>query len=338
MDASVEPLHATALPTVAFCISFTKYKHLNTPKPPPLTPGDTIAVIAPSSPPWKPERLEKGLARLESLGYRIERGRPVLTPHGYLAGPDAERIDVFNRTLRRDDVNAIFCVRGGYGALRLLPHLDYEAARRYPKLLVGFSDVTALHLAFYHHAGWRGLSGPVVVEWGEIDTETKDQLIALAEGQTPQPLVGPHGETLAPMRPGSAEGILLGGNLSMVVRLLGTPYLPSLDGALLFLEEVGEQPYRIDALFAQLKLSGVLDRLGGLVLGAFTGWHPKHNRPILTPDQIFSEYLHNAPYPVATSLIYGHFPDKSTLPIGVQARLEVTDHHAALSILEPVVA
>ena len=311
---------------------------MNTPKPPPLTPGDTIAVIAPSSPPWKPERLENGIAYLETLGYRIERGRPVLTPHGYLAGPDAERLDVFNRTLRRDDVKAIFCVRGGYGALRLLPYLDYEAARRHPKLLVGFSDITALHLAFYHYAGWRGLSGPVVVEWSEIDAATKDQFIALAEGRTPHPLAGPHGEPLTAMRPGTAEGTLLGGNLMMIVRLLGTPYLPPLDGALLFVEEVGEQPYRIDALFAQLKLSGILDRLGGLILGAFTGWQPKHDRPILTPDQIFSDYLHDAPYPVATGLTYGHFPNKSTIPLGVQARLTVTDDHAALSILEPVVA
>ena len=311
---------------------------MNTPKPAPLAPGDTIAVIAPSSPPWKPERLENGLARLEALGYRVERARPTLTPHGYLAGPDAERLDAFNRVLRRDDVKTIFCVRGGYGALRLLPHLDYEAARRHPKLLVGFSDVTALHLAFYRHAGWRGLSGPVVVEWGEIDAETENQFTILAEGHMPQPLVGPHGETLTAVRPGTAEGVLLGGNLSMVVRLLGTPYLPVLDGALLFLEEVGEQPYRIDALFAQLKLSGILDRLGGLILGAFTGWRPKHDNPFLTPDQIIYDYLHDAPYPVATGLVYGHFPNKSTIPIGVHARLDVTDDRSALSILEPVVA
>ena len=215
---------------------------MNTKKPSPLTPGDTVAVLAPSSPPKKPGQLESGLARLEALGYRVECGRPALTPRGYLAGPDAERLDAFNRYLHRDDVKALFCVRGGYGALRLLPHLDYAAARRHPKLLIGYSDVTALHMALYLKAGWRGLSGPLVVEMGNLETETVAQFQAVAEGRMPQPLVGPHGETLSAMRPGVAEGVLLGGNLTMLVRLLGTPYLPPLDGALLFVEDVGEQP------------------------------------------------------------------------------------------------
>lgn len=310
---------------------------MTTHKPAPLSPGDTIAVIAPSSPPKKQDQLDRGIARLEALGYRVELGRAVLTPRGYLAGPDAERRDEFNRYLGRDDVKALCCVRGGYGALRLLPHLDYEAARRHPKLLIGYSDVTALHLALYHKAGWRGLSGPLVVEWPDLDVETISQFQALATGHTPQPLTGPHGETLTPMRPGAAEGVLLGGNLAMIVRLLGTPYLPPLDGALLFLEDVGEQPYRIDAMLAQLKLAGLLDRLGGLILGAFTAWQPDHDRPTLTPDEVFFDYLHDAPYPVATGLVYGHFPDKSTVPVGVRARLDVTGDHTALSILEPVV-
>ncbi len=311
---------------------------MNTPKPSPLTPGDTVAVIAPSSPPKKPGQIEAGIARLEALGSHVERGRSVLTPRGYLAGPDDERLDEFNRYLRRDDVKALFCVRGGYGALRLLPHLDYAAARRHPKLLIGYSDVTALHLAFNLNAGWRGLSGPLVVEWGDLEAEPVAQFQTLVEGRAPQPLTGPRGETLSAMRPGTAEGVLLGGNLTMLVRLLGTPFLPPLDGALLFLEDVGEQPYRIDALLAQLKLAGILDRLGGLILGAFTAWHPDHDRPTLTPDEVFFDYLHDAPYPVATGLVYGHFTNKSTIPIGVQARLEVTDDSAALSILEPVVA
>ncbi len=311
---------------------------MNTKKPSPLTPGDTVAVLAPSSPPKKPGQIEAGIARLESLGYRVERGRPRLTPRGYLAGPDAERLDEFNRYLRRDDVKALFCVRGGYGALRLLPHLDYAAARQHPKLLVGYSDVTALHLALYKNAGWRGLSGPLVVEWGDLDAESVAQFQAMVQGRAPQSLTGPRGERLTALRSGTAEGVLLGGNLTMLVRLLGTPYLPPLDGALLFLEDVGEQPYRIDALLAQLKLAGILDRLGGLILGAFTAWQPDHDRPTLTPAEVFFDYLHDAPYPVATGLVYGHFTNKSTIPVGVRARLEVTEDNAAFSTLEPVVA
>jgi muramoyltetrapeptide carboxypeptidase len=305
-------------------------------KPAALRPGDAIAVVAPASLPREADRLPRGIAHLESLGYRVEVARAAWHAHGYLAGPDEERLAEFNGFLRRDDLKAIFCVRGGYGTLRLLPLLDYEAARRHPKLLVGYSDITALHLALYHRAGWVGLSGPMVaVEWGVMDEATERLFWDLAQGRLPQPLLGPGGE--APLRPGTAEGILLGGNLSMLVRLIGTPYLPPLDGALLFLEEVGEQPYRLDALFAQLKLAGLLGRLGGLLLGGFTEWEPPDDRPTFTPDEVFDAYLRSAPFPVARGLVYGHFPVKNTLPVGVRARLEVTGAEATLSLLEPAV-
>ncbi len=305
-------------------------------KPAALRPGDTIAVVAPGSAPKDPAQLAAGVAHLERLGYRVEARCAEATPRGYLAAPDAERLDELNGLLRRDDVKALFCARGGYGVLRLLPDLDYAAARRQAKLLVGYSDVTALHLALYERAGWRGLSGPLVVEWAEMGAATERLFWALAQGGTPQPLLGPAGEALRPMRPGAVEGVLLGGNLTLVARLLGTPYLPSLDGALLFLEDVGEAPYRLDGLLAHLKLAGVFDRLGGLVLGGFTELPPADGRPTLTLDDVLLDYLHDAPFPVATGLVYGHFPVKNTLPVGVRARLEVTPRAARLSILEPV--
>lgn len=307
-------------------------------KPSHLSPGDRIAIIAPSSPPKQQEQLETGIRRLQDAGYRVEVGREVLTPRGYLAGTDAERLEEFNRYLRRDDVKVLCCVRGGYGALRLLPHLDYEAARRSPKILVGYSDITALHLAFYHKAGWQGLSGPLVVEWADLDDATAQQFQARLSPEAPYTVNGPNGEPLRAMRPGTAEGVLLGGNLSMFVRLLGTPFLPPLDGAILFFEDVGEQPYRIDALLAQLRLAGILDRIGGLILGAFTAWQSNHDRPTLTPDEVIYDYFHDAPYPVATGLVYGHFPVKSTIPVGVRARLEVDEDNAVLVVLESVVS
>jgi muramoyltetrapeptide carboxypeptidase len=222
--------------------------------------------------------------------------------------------------------------------LRLLPHLDYEAASQHPKLLVGYSDITALHLALYQHAGWTGLSGPMVaVEWSEQDAASEHLFWSIAQGATPQPLLGPGGEQLQAMRPGSAEGVLLGGNLTLIAKLIGTPFLPDLEGALLFIEEIGEQPYRLDGLLAHLKLSGILDRLGGLIIGGLTDWEPEHDRPTLTPEEVLHDYLHDAPYPVATGLVYGHFPIKNTLPIGVRARIDVDATTATLSILESVV-
>jgi muramoyltetrapeptide carboxypeptidase len=132
--------------------------------------------------------------------------------------------------------------------------------------------------------------------------------------------------------------VLLGGNLTLVARLLGTPYLPPLDGALLFVEEVGEEPYRIDGLLAQLRLAGVLDRLGGLILGGFTETEPRGSGPTLSLDAVFDDYVCGLSCPVARGLVYGHFPVKNALPVGVRARLSVSSDAATLSILEPVVA
>ena len=306
-----------------------------------LTPGDRILVVAPSSAPRSEAGLQAGLAALRGRGYRVEPMRPAYAPHGYLAGDDAARLDEFNRALRDPDAKAIFCVRGGYGALRLLPHLDYEAARRHPKLLVGYSDITALHLALYHRAGWRGLSGPMVaVEWAEGQASCHDEASEalfwhLARGGTVDDLAGPQDERLEPVRLGEAESVLLGGNLTLVARLIGTPYLPDLTGAILFLEEIGEEPYRLDSLFAQLALAGVLERLGGLVLGGFTEGAPTQTH-YLPQEEVLAHYAAQVPGPVAQGLAYGHFASKNTLPVGVRARLTVEEGRARLAILEPV--
>jgi muramoyltetrapeptide carboxypeptidase len=305
----------------------------------PLRRTSTVAVAAPASAPLDDARYRAGLDALRARGLRVETPRPALAPHGFLAGPDADRLGELNTLLRRDDLDAIFCVRGGYGVLRLLPDLDYEAARAHPKLVVGYSDITALHLALYAKAGLPSLSGPMVApDWPDLDAESEAQFWRLAEGDAPVDIVGPSGEMLVGMRPGRAEGVLLGGNLTMIAALLGTPYLPDLDGAILFLEEVGESPYRIDRLFAQLKLAGVLPKLGGLVLGAFTGADPPPNRPSLSLDAVLDDYTRDLPYPVARGLVYGHMRTKSTLPVGVRARLAVEGDVAVLTVLDPVAA
>ena len=305
-----------------------------------LRPGDRVLVVAPSSAPRSETLLAAGLAALHARGYRPELLRDRHDPHGFLCGDDDARADEFNRALRDPDAPAIFCVRGGYGALRLLPALDYDAARRHPKLLVGYSDVTALHLALYEKAGWRGLSGPMVaVEWAEHDDASETLFWHLAHGGTADDLLGPHGERLEGVADGEAEGVLLGGNLTLLDRLLGTPYLPPLDGALLFLEEIGEEPYRLDGLLAHLVLAGVFDRIGGLVLGGFTDSAPTQTH-FLSQDDVLAHYtglLAARGVPVARGLVYGHFPVKNTLPIGVRARLTVRGADAQLAILEPVV-
>lgn len=283
-------------------------------------------------------RFQAGVEQLRERGYDVEVGRPSYSRRGYLSGSDAERLDELNAYLRRSDVKMLIAARGGYGSLRLLEGIDYDAARAHPKLVVGYSDITALHLALYEHAGLPGLSGPMVgVEWDQPEAASERLFWALARGDTPDPLLGPGGESLQPVREGTIDGVLLGGNLATIVRLLGTPYLPSLDGAILFVEDVGEEPYRIDAMFAQLHLSGLLDRLGGLVLGGFTDCEPADDLPSLSLNDIFDHYLSTAPYPVARGLVYGHFPVKNTVPVGVRGRLRVNSDSARLSVLEPVV-
>ena len=307
------------------------------PLPPPLRSTGRIGIAAPASAPLDDARYRKGLDVLRARGLHVETPRETFAEHGFLAGPDADRLDEFNALLRRDDLDAIVCVRGGYGTLRLLPGLDYDAARAHPKLVVGYSDITALHLALYTKAGLTGLSGPMAAsDWPDLDAASEAQFWRLANGEAPVEIVGPGGEQLEGMRPGRAEGVLLGGNLTLVAALVGTPYLPDMTGAILFLEEVGEPPYRIDRLLAQLRLAGVLDQLGGLVLGGFTGAEPPSNRPSLTLDAVLDHYTADLACPVARNLIYGHFNPKSTIPVGVRARMEVEGGDAALTVLDPV--
>ena len=241
---------------------------------------------------------------------------------------------MLNQAIADERARAIMCVRGGYGVLRILNRVDYAAAKRQPKLLIGFSDITALHLALYHHAGWRGLSGPLVVEFSELTPAHQKRFMALAGGGIPPPFTA-----LESLRTGTATGTVLGGNLSLLVRMIGSPHLPSLAGAILVLEDVGEAPYRIDALLAQLHLAGKLQSLGGVVLGAFTprgasnGTTPSS---ALTPThrRIFHHYFGKAAYPVATGLPYGHFPDRCMIPIGTLATLHVTPQGGQLTVLE----
>lgn len=307
-------------------------------KPPPLLPGDTIGVVAPASLPQDLGILDTAVERLRASGYEVVLERPAWLPHGYLASDDVSRLAAFNAMLRRPDLHALLCVRGGYGALRLLPHLDYEAARKHPKLLIGYSDITALHLSLYKHAGLTGISGPVLVEWTHEADETIRRFHQMAAGQVVAPLENLSAEPLRTLRPGTAEGPLLGGNLAVLTRLLGTPYLPDLSGALLFLEDVGERVYRIDGMLAHLKLAGVLDAVAGVILGQFTGTDEPPGRRTLTLDQVWADYFGDVPYPVVTHLQYGHLDQRVSMPVGVRARLEATETTATLSMLEPVVA
>ena len=307
------------------------------PLPRPLTPSGRVAIAAPASAALDASDAHAGLAALRARGLTVEPGRAFVQPDGFLSGPDDERADELNSLFARGDLSAVVCLRGGYGVLRLLDALDYDAARETRPLVVGYSDVTALHLALYARAGLTGLSGPMVApDWPHLDSETEALFWRLASGEAPVEIAGPGDERPYGLQTGTAEGVLLGGNLSLVCALLGTPYFPDMTGAVLVVEDVGEAPYRIDGLLARLRLAGVLGQLGGLVFGMFTGADPLPDRPSATVDEVLDHYAPFVNGPVAAGLTYGHVRRKVTLPIGVRARLTVEGAAAALTALTPV--
>jgi muramoyltetrapeptide carboxypeptidase len=253
-----------------------------------------------------------------------------------LSAPDADRVDALHRAIEDPDIRAIFCVRGGYGCLRLLHRIDWALARRHPTLLVGYSDVTALHLAFYTKARWTGLSGPVVTEWAEADPATLDSFQAWCRG-TPSDLIGNFDAGLTPLASGTASGPLLGGNLSVLSRLIGTPFAPDFEGAVLVLEEVAEAPYRVDRMLAHLEHAGVLDAVAGVILGTFTTGELDPDKPTLFLDDVFDDYLGTRSYPVARGLPYGHHLPRCSLPMGAPVQLRATAEETSLTAQSPVV-
>lgn len=294
-----------------------------------------IGIAAPAGPPLDDARLSKGLRNLTDLGIELVRPRDTYPTHGFLAGSDEARLDEFNALIARTDLDIILCVRGGYGTLRLLDQIDYAAARRHRKVLVGYSDITALQLALHEKAGWFGLSGAMVaVEWPDPSEAWVTPWSRLLEGQTGVDLGPVDNSRPVPLVTGTAEARLLGGNLAMVTRLLGTPYLPSLEGAILFIEDVGEVPYRIDGMLAQLRLGGHLDRLAGAVIGQFTDAVPPEDRPSFSVEEVLEHYFAQADYPVVRNWNYGHFAVKTAIPIGIRAKLEVTRDSASLTTTE----
>jgi len=276
-----------------------------------VQPGDAVAIVAPSGP-FPADRYERGRAVLEARGLRVREYLPP-RPQGYLAGSDEERLAGLHAAFADPEVRAVFAARGGYGAMRLLPRLDVAALARSRKALVGFSDVTALHLAL-QAAGAASVHGPVVTRLGEEPPDALDRLFSLLAGTAPPPLPG---RTLVP---GVAEGPLIGGNLSVLSRLVGTRWLPALDGAILLLEDVGERPYRLDRMWTHLRLAGLLDRVAGVVLGDFTGCDDPGAG--VEARQLMASFVAELGRPAIDGFPIGHGDVHLAVPLGVRARIE----------------
>lgn len=295
-------------------------------KPPKLCKGAVIGLVAPASSPSSEEKIEKGTAYLERLGYRVKLGNHIRNTYGYLAGTDKERAADFNNMVRDKDVKAIFAIRGGYGTTRILQLIDYRSLKQNPKIIVGYSDITALQLAIFSKIGLVTFSGPMTGAemWKGIDPYTEENFWRLLTStKKVGVLKNPIDEPLKILNYCKARGKLIGGNLSLIASLMGTPFLPKMSNSIIFLEDVEESPYRVDRMLSQLLNARVLHGLNGLVFGKFTNCNPSNpSEPHLTIDQIQKEYADKIKCPIVANFQYGHIPRMLTVPIGLQATLD----------------
>lgn len=313
-------------------------------RPPRLRQGDTVGLIAPAGFSDDEMDVEQVKATITAMGLVPRVGRYVTARFGYLAGTDRQRAEDLNAMYADDAVRAVFTLRGGWGCARILPHIDWKLVREHPKLLIGFSDVTALHLAFAARAGFPTIHGPNAANsWREISWNS---LWALAfQGATPEfrnpdpagldPLLQDRWRTTT-IRPGKAEGRLIGGNLSVLAALVGTPWLPDFDDAILFLEDTGEQEYRIDRMMTQLALAGILGKVAGVAFGqctCCTSNIPDYSG--FTVAQVLYQHLAPLGIPAFHGANIGHIANQLSLPVGVKAEIDAGS--GTIRILEPAV-
>lgn len=307
-------------------------------KPARLKAGSTVALIAPASP-FPPEKLDMARRNFATMGFDIREGKSLQARNGYLAGTDDERLEDLHRAFSDTSVDAVWCIRGGYGCTRILPRVDFDLIARNPKVLVGYSDITALHLAIQQKTGLVTFHGPVAA--AELPENTLQHFRAALISPTPRYEISipdekerPAGDENIPfvVTPGVAKGPLTGGNLSLLAAMAGTPFSPSYRNRLVFIEDVGEQPYRIDRMLTQLLQATDLAQAAGIALGVFFDCKPKPNTPSLTLEETLRDRLAGLGIPVAYGLPFGHVAYQATLPYGIEAELNV--EKGTLTLLE----
>jgi muramoyltetrapeptide carboxypeptidase len=311
-----------------------------------LEKGMTVALISPSSPLFDPDRYRQAEDVVRSLGLVPKLGAHATARYGYLAGRDEERLSDLESAFADESVDAIWCLRGGYGALRLLPRFRFDLVRANPKILLGYSDITALHLAIAAKVGLVGFHGPMLNTdlseysqaelWKVLGKGAKATVIGTPPVPNPKPGQTERSHRVLTIRGGKARGRLFGGNLSLVTRLVGTPYLPDLAGALLFLEDVGESGYRIDGMLCQLRLAGVLQKVAGIIFGKFTEDVPKTaDQGRLPTETVLRELTSDLEVPVIAGWMCGHVADQTTVPCGISAEFDAD--RQTVSLLEAAV-
>lgn len=296
-----------------------------------LHPSDTLGIIAPASAPPDPKNLDRAVAVLEKLGFKVKLAPNVRKRRGFLAGSDPERASDLMRMFTDRKVHAVLCVRGGYGAARLLPLLDYAALRANPKIFIGYSDITSLHCAFLKRAGLVSFHGPMLnsdfvnADMPKFALNSFLRLLSepVAYGSIAQ---GYRRQTVRILRRGQARGQLIGGNLTLLCTTVGTPWQPDFKGRILFLEDLGEEPYRMDRMLTYLLNAGILQQVAGIAIGINKDCHDPKAKTAKeyrqTLEDVFRDRLGPLKVPLVTGLPFGHIPHNATLPVGCEARLD----------------
>lgn len=309
--------------------------------PVPLAKGDTIGLVSPSSATDDSLNLQLAREAMEALGFTVKTGAHYDARRGHLAGTDAQRAGDLNAMFADKAVKAIVCTRGGSGAARLLPLLDYAVIRRNPKVLLGYSDITALHCAIQAQTGLVSFHGPIGSgSWNPFNVDQFRRVLLDRElveyrnkVEAGDELVPRRNRTLT-IRGGKARGELIGGNLTVLTALAGSPYLPDFRGRILFLEDVSEAPYRVDRMFSTLKLMGALDQVAGVIFGECSDCNPGDGYGSLTLEQILDDYLLPLGIPAYRGAMIGHLREQFIVPVG--GKVELDADAGTFRLLEPV--
>ncbi|PYR58277.1 MAG: LD-carboxypeptidase [Acidobacteria bacterium] len=315
-------------------------------KPRRLAPGDTVGLVSPASATFNSIDVQIARESLEALGLKVRLGEHMMERHGYLGGDDKARAADINAFFADAAVAAVHPIRGGWGSSRVLPHLDFEAIRRNPKILLGYSDITALLLAVHAKTGLVTFHGPIGLgRWDAFSVDYYKRVLFDGEPvllQNKRDLTADR-NSLTPVEyrtttiaPGTARGRLLGGNLTVLTAIVGSSYLPDWDGCLFFCEDVHEDPYRIDRMLTQLKLAGVLGRIRGFIFGTCAECSPgEGSYASLTLEEIFADHIKPLGVPAWQGAMIGHQMPQWTIPEGIEAEMDAAA--GTIKLLEPAV-
>ena len=316
--------------------------------PPKIKKDDLIGLLCPSGPLIK-GREQKAILQLNELGFRTKFSKNYLAKKGFLAGTDEQRLNDLHSMFQDKEVKAIVCLRGGYGTMRLLSHIDYDLIRKNPKLFIGFSDITALLYAFYQKAKLITYHGPVGV-W-DINSFSKHSFLHVLQSNRSYTIKAPQNQAITTLKKGIAEGHIIGGNLSLMSSLIGTPYDVSFKNKIIFIEDIGEEPYRIDRMFAQLFLAKKFERVKGIIFGQFFDCFAKRSKKIThegvdgsfiwekienfnTVNQVIQDWFGSFSIPILMNFPIGHVSNNATVPFGGRVTLDANNQSLHIHSLE----